>query len=318
MQFLSKRATHRTLLGVDINSNAICITALTRDKQSFSIETCARTSLPADKSNSEHILSTLQQTLATANTRIKSAVIAIEYSAALFKVIEVDASLTAAEILSHLKSRISQFFNQPPEELLLDFENLGPSQNHPELMLIRWIAAKKQPVFHFIENLKKLGLTTVAVDINAYALQRAVNHFLGQPIVNSAATTPTLATLYMNGESILLTVSNHQTPVYTLAEQNKSLSQKDSDLTGILTFIARALQLYYNSESHKPVDRLALCGHIPDTNIIASIEHHTHIPTQLVVPFDYLKFKNTEKIPHATSEFMLSIGLAMHTGNFLV
>ncbi|HVV69844.1 MAG TPA: pilus assembly protein PilM [Gammaproteobacteria bacterium] len=314
MLFLSRQPMNRALLGIDINSNAICITALTRNRQGFSIQTYARAPLPIDEPNPEQIISILQQTLTNANTRIKSAAIAIDHSAALFKVIEVDASLTEAEILSHLKSHISQIFNQSAEELLLDFERLGPSKNDPNLVTIRWIAAKKQPVINHIANLKKIGLTTVAVDINSYALQRAAYYCLGKSTVTTAAT---IATLYINGESILFTVSDHQTPIYTLTEHNKSLTQKDTGKNCILAFITRALQLYYHSESHKPIDLLALCGHIPDISLMAAIQQETHIPSKVVDPFEYLSYKSAEKTSYPACEFMLSIGLAMPTARSL-
>ena len=324
MSLLPRRLTNRALLGVDINANAICMAALTHDNQKFWVQACARTPLAVANPNQEQITAALRQTLAATNIRVKSAAIAIDHSAALFKIIEVDASLTEDEIISHLHSRASQYFNQSSEELLLDFETLGPSKNHPALRVIRWIAAKKQPITNYIESLKHVGLTTTIVDINSYALQRAAHYCF-----HKTSTIPSvIAVVYINGESVLFTVSDHQIPVYTLAEQNKSPQHGVDATSSLLTFIMRALQLYYNSEPHKPITQLTLCGHIADPGIINTIQQHTGISTELSVPFDCPGFQFAEKKQSASlpnnrlsqyhaPEFMLSIGLAMRIGRSL-
>ncbi len=353
MLFLPWYSKKQPLLGVDINSHAICVTVLTQDKTGFILKDYARTVLPSGISSQDtkHRVSLLQQTLAKLSVQVKHAALAVDHSAVLTKTLEVDASLTEEEILTHIHQRAGQYLNQPLLETLLDFECLGRSKSHPNLIVVRWLAAKTQAIADYIHILKQAGLITTIVDINSYALQRAADYCYGKssPASLSPLLEQNIAVIYMSGESILVTISNGKTPQFTMCENNKVFATDNTEISKIISmFILRTLQLYYQSEAQKPVTLLCFCGNIPNPAIITAIQQQTQIAAELATPFNYLgrpkqlkrtaglmrhkkeaHFPNrlsiTDKNPSsstrthspldATHEFMLSVGLAMRVNS---
>lgn len=59
-------------------------------------------------------------------------------------------------------------------DVLLDFEILGPAPNDPKQMQVLLVAAKKDMVMSFGDLIREAGLTPVVVDVDSFAAQNAL------------------------------------------------------------------------------------------------------------------------------------------------
>jgi type IV pilus assembly protein PilM len=193
------------LLGINVDTSAVRLVELAHASAGYQLQTCAQVPLALEANTRsldwQHpsVIAGLQQVLQQRQSNTCQVAIALPQAAALFKTVELDKSLTAHEITAQVQQHAQQYFNYPLTELMWDFEILTTPARHAALQQIRWVAARRQEVQMRTEVLTKLGLDVVAVEVEAFSLQRLLSMQCEK--FNSAC-----AVLHFNDTGVLLMV----------------------------------------------------------------------------------------------------------------
>lgn len=128
----------------------------------------------------------------------KNVAFAIPRSSAIIKTILIDNRLTADEIESRAWIEANRLFPDLVGDIYLDFAITGPApQDNTQLEMIL-VACRKDQMKPYLEVLKQAGMTPQFVDVNSYALARALQ-------IAEAITEPTaLLNLNMNLSSFIV------------------------------------------------------------------------------------------------------------------
>lgn len=303
MRLLSGFKKPTSLIGLDIQTNAINLLELDYNKPHYTLLACAKTAV--DPGN---WVAALEQCLALSNPTSKTVALALDHCTVLFKTAEIDATLTEDEIFSHIRNRASQYLNLPLDELLLDFEMIGPAKTHPNLNEIRWVAAKRHSIAPWLSHLQHIGLNLALIDVNSLTVQRAA-YFLG-------AKNTTTALVHISDHSLLLSILHRSSAIYTLAEPwQASLIIKDQDATKkILAFITRALQFYYDTENPPTITVILLSGHWVTADLATTLLQQTGINVTLANPWVQINISSAMQqrlSVYKAHEFMQAFGLAL-------
>jgi type IV pilus assembly protein PilM len=192
-------------LGIDIDASAVRLVELVHTNTGYQLQGCVQVPLELEANTRpwdwQHpaVTAGLQQALQQRQGHTRQVAIALPQSAALFKTVELDRTLTAHEITAQVHQHAQQYFNYPLTDLMWDFEILATPARHAELQQVRWVAARRQEVQMRTEVLTKLGLDVVAVEVDAFSLQRLIN---AQCEESDGAVT----VLHFNDEGVLLVV----------------------------------------------------------------------------------------------------------------
>jgi Tfp pilus assembly PilM family ATPase len=221
-----------SLLGVDISGNTIRLIELDKKRQ---VKLCAVGS----------------KALLPANTSSKNAAIAMPHSTVIFKTIELDSNLSAYEIETYINANCQKFIGLPAEKIKLDYrtaKHIKGQKTKIELFATRteWVEEK-------IAFLKSVNLNVVAVDIDSYALLRAVKQ------QESLFGTTAIANV------------NQTDSIFFVTANNKIIFYKET------TSIDACLELY-NSTNNSPIQRLIFIGELANTELKEDIQKIAGFP----------------------------------------
>lgn len=313
MKFSRLLTKTSSMLGIDANAHAVKLVELKNHKDSYHLISCAYIKLPTlNDASSDHAMSyAIQQALKISGTTATSAAIAISDLYVLCKTIELDATLNQKEIAIHLRQLAQQYFNLQSQELLLDFEILGVPQKNSGLMQIRWAAARRRDIESKIHFLKQAGLTTKIIDIDSYAIARAIAPQFKNTEHNSSGI------IYISQSTLQLMILHHNNLIYSKAESYKteiSHPGKNDGLKEIhLSLITRMLRLSPAATLQPVLARFLLAGDFISSGLAETLQLQTGVPAQLANPFvtiDSVALSDCmTQIP--VHEFTISIGLAM-------
>ena len=117
----------------------------------------------------------LSRVLVKARTGTKGVAVAVAGSAVITKTIEMDAGLSDDEMENQLKVEADQYIPYPLEEVAIDFEVQGYSVRNPERVEVLLAACRKENVEVREAALALAGLNARVIDVEAYALERAMS-----------------------------------------------------------------------------------------------------------------------------------------------
>lgn len=259
-------------IGIDINGNTVRLLGLRKTKNNCRVVAAAACS--ANK-----VAVALDKVIRQAKIKIKSATIAIPYSAVMVKTISLDASLTEPEILNYLYMNSKQYTGVNPQKLRMDFNILGPTQGQPHKIDIELVAAKRDQLDAKVALVSDANIKVTAVDVDAFALARAAIPHIKHDLT---------AVINLNSSSFLLCVLENRKIIY-IKEENIHLS--------IAHQLKNELQMFVTTHN-KIVQQIILAGVLHPGNK-ASIATKTGISTMVATPYSI------------DPQMMLSYGLAL-------
>ncbi|MBK1717412.1 pilus assembly protein PilM [Thiocystis violacea] len=343
------------LLGIDISSTAIKLVELSRTLGSqathFRVEHYAIEPLPANAvvekkiAEPEAVGLCIRKALSKAGTKNKRVAIAVAGSAVITKVITLPANLTDAEMENQIQLEADQYIPYPLEEVNLDFNVIGPSQNSPELVDVLLAASRRENVDDRVSALDIAGLEAIVVDVEAYAMENACSLLQrGKPderttqitaVVDVGASTTTLHVL--NKGQIIYTreqnfggrqLKEEVQRRYSLTSEQATQQILDGDVAenyeidvlnpfkeALAQQIGRALQFFYSGTTFNKVDQILLAGgpaSIP--RIDALVEDRLKIPTMVANPFDQMSLSpdiKSQQLMREAPAMMVAVGLAL-------
>lgn len=325
------------LVGLDIGSDFIKLLEIS-STQPQSIKNFSVYPVPAgaivkgEVKNYAIVGSILEKMFQENSIKTKNVALAIPRLAVIIKKFTVDNRLTADEIESRTWLEANRYFPDLVGNVYLDFVVLGPAEKDATQNEIMIVACRKEQIKSYLEVLQQQGLNVKIVDVDNYALQRALS------LVNQQMPElETVALLNFDANLISLIVTHKDNLIYT-HEQNYDghelmkkveayLSKKGSiDFSedsqymeilkeGIGSSLRHTMQFFYSNKNNTNIQRLVLSGDIATVPYLDRyVQQAVGIETLLADPFKNMVMADSidkKKIQQLSPTLMLSCGLAL-------
>lgn len=332
------------LLGIDIGPDRIKLLKFNTHSTPHTITTLAMADVPAGAFVKDEIKDpagigiVLRGLLKQYSITDKFAALAIPRSLAIIKNISVDKRLQDSDLESRAWIEANRHFPDLIGDIYLDFTITGPALLDPDKKDLLLVACRKEHIKPYLELMQYGGLTAKVVDVNCYALERALNL-----IVKDDAKLETVALLNVNTSQSSLIVLNKQQLIhahdqtfdgkrllYQVDEYRKTKQVEGMDevplsindaayhqlLQGsFLSHLRHTVHFFYSSRPNISIQKIYLsgdCSSIPDLS--AFIEKEIGIPAQLANPFANMEAAGAveaDELQKYAASLMLCSGLAL-------
>lgn len=176
-----RRKKTSSILGIDINSTSVKIVEISCTQGQYCIEGYGHTALSQNPMDSSVVLTQIKALLVSENLSSKKAVIAVPNVAIISKVIQMNACIQEQDIEEWVWMEAGKYIPYPLDEISLDFNLLGASSNHSERLDILVVACRTENVEQRVELIRSAGLVVKIVDVESYAIERAMHFFNVNP-----------------------------------------------------------------------------------------------------------------------------------------
>ena len=169
----------KSLLGLDISSSAVKLLEISRSGSRYKVESYLVRPLPPNTvvekniNNVEALAETIRKVVSQAKAKAKDAAVAVSGSSVITKVIEMPADLNEQAMETQIALEADQYIPYPLDEVALDFEVIGPSQNNADQVDVLLAACRRENVDSRAESLEMAGLNPKVVDVEVFAVERA-------------------------------------------------------------------------------------------------------------------------------------------------
>lgn len=342
-----------TILGLDISTTAVKLLELSKSGDRYRVESYAVEPLPPNSviekniSDVEGVGEAIRRAVKRSGTRSKFAAAAVAGSAVITKVISMPASLSDDEMEGQIQLEADQYIPYPLEEVNLDFEVIGPSEDDPERVDVLLAASRSENVEIRVDALEIAGLTATVIDVEAYAMENAFSlikeqmpdHGLDKTIavVDIGATMTTLNVLHdlktiytreqvFGGKQLTEEIQRR----YGLSYEEAGMAKRQGGLPdnyvpevlepfkeAMAQQVSRSLQFFFSSSQYNSVDHIVLAGgssSIPGVDEL--IEQNQGVPTTVANPFSNMiispKIK-AQVLSNDAPALMIACGLALRS-----
>jgi type IV pilus assembly protein PilM len=309
----------QNLVGLDIDSDVIKLLKINASVTPPLVEYIAIQSLPEgailknEIKNQEAVVTALKTLFRTTGLGKDVVALAIPRSLALIKSVTIDKRLNEEEIESRAWVEANRNFPDLVGDIHLDFSIVGPSAQDASQLEMVLVACRKEQIKPFLDVLRESNLTPKVLDVNCYALERA----LGVMVPQTEASNSAVALLNLNFTLSSLIVSQNNHLIYAhdhsydghrlitqvrnyLKEEGKNMSdpieavlpagdnQAYTDILkeNLTSHLRHTIHFFYSSRPNINIQTLILagdCATVP--NIATFIHEEVHIETKLAEPF---------------------------------
>lgn len=341
------------MLGLDISSTAVKLVELSRHGNRYRIESYAVEPLPPNSvvekniSDVEAVGEAVRRAIKRAGTRGKFAAVAVAGSNVITKTISMPGNLSDEELQSQIELEADQYVPYPLEEVSLDFEVLGKSQNNPDTVDVLLAACRTETVEMRTAAVESGGLSTRIVDVEAYATENAFRLLLDQvpdqgvdrtvAIVDVGATMTTLSVLHdqkliytreqvFGGKQLTEEIMRR----YGLSYEEAGMAKRQGGLPenyepevlepfkeAMCQQVSRSLQFFFSSSQYNSVDQIMLAGGSASIPGIANLIHErTGIETVVANPFASMSLSSRVKPQSLSNDapaLLIACGLALRS-----
>ncbi|MBA2778094.1 type IV pilus assembly protein PilM [Billgrantia kenyensis] len=348
------RASGKGLIGVDITSATVKLIELRRVGSHYQIESYAvrplREGAVVERRirDMREVADVLRRAVESARPASRLAVPAVPASAAITKTLTLPASLNDDEIEARIQLESDKHIPFPFSEVAFDFQRLGLNARYGDQQDVLLVACRQQDVNQLTDALNQAGLTPAAVDVEAFAMERAFGE-LRQQLPPAAGDDDCVALVdvgaTMNAFHVLRggrIVYSRDTVFggrqlteeirvrYGLTLEEAGLAKKRGGLpedyqTSVLApfidtlvqQIGRSLQLYYTAGRKHEVKRMVLAG---GSSVIPGLAERLAQETamQVVIANPFLRMRINSRIDVQTlasdaPAMVTACGLAMRS-----
>lgn len=301
-------------VGIDIHSSAIYMLEIEESnakpivKQFFIEPLIPGAVSEGDICDLEAVTVALKRVKTKVHCQSKAVAMAVNGSAVVSKQVTVGAGLNDFDIERSAWLEAKKYFPHGIDDICLDFHILGPHASDPSLINLSLVACRQE----FMESRRRAasdaGFDVRVIEVDYYALQRALRLLVDQLPVGMADRTIGILHLeytrsvwvVVRGEEILQSRS--------LVQDNRGIVEEVKERLG------QFLQFTYSS-GNIPIDQVILCGEcalMPEW--VAPLEAQQPIPVLMGNPFVNARFEATvdaDFLRRAGSAFLLCSGLAL-------
>jgi type IV pilus assembly protein PilM len=345
------------LVGLDISSTSVKIMELSKTGSSYRIEGIGVEPLTANAVveknvvEVESVAESVKRALNKSKIKSKNVAIAVAGSSVITKKITMPASLSENEMEGQILLEADQYIPYPLEEVNLDFQILGETEDNPETVDVLLAACRSENVDDRVAAVELAGLSAKIVDIEAYTIETVFSAMASQ--MPDEGMDKTIAIVDIGATMTNLSVIQNHNLVYT-REQNfggKQLTEEimrryglSYDEAGLAKRqgglpdnyepevlepfkettaqqVSRFLQFFYSAGgTDGDIDHLVLAGGTASLPNLAELaESHIGIPTSIANPFHDMS--SSSKVNKANLEldapsFLIAAGLAIRGADY--
>jgi type IV pilus assembly protein PilM len=342
-------------LGLDISSTTVKLLELSCSDGHYKVESMAIEPLPDDAvseksiQDPEAVGEAIQKAVKKSGSKVKNAAVAVAGSAVITKVITMPANLADkdSELESQIEIEADQYIPYPLEEINLDFEVIGPSEDNPETIDVLLAASRSENIEMRTTALELGGLKPKIVDVEAYAIENASSLIAAQ--IDEDEDNHIIAIVDIGATMTSLNVIEEGNLIYTREQSfgGKQLTEEimrryglsyeeagrlkkagglpDNYIPEVLEpfketiaqQVGRFLQFFYTAGQHSSVSLIALaggCASIPGIDEL--IESQLETRTMIANPFAKMSLSskvNPQMLSNDAPSLMIACGLAMRS-----
>ena len=342
----------RPILGIDVSSTTVKVLELGRHGDRYRVEHYAKRDLPANAvvenniADVDAVAATIKAAVSQSRSKLKDAGLAVAGSAVITKVIDMPAGSNDDALESFITIEADKYIPYPLDEVSIDFEVLGPSDDNADQMKVLLAACRKENIELRAAVLEAAGLTPRIIDVEAYTVERAYSLIADE---QEDQQDQVVAVIDMGATMTTLSVLVDQKTIYTreqlfggkhLTEEIQrryGLSYEDADLTKlqgglpddyesevlepfkdtVVQQITRSLQFFFSSSQYNEIDRIIFAGGAASMDGLAQLVEE-RLGTRVVVanPFASMSIAsrvNSNALANDAPGLMIATGLAMRS-----
>jgi len=341
------------VIGLDISSTAVKLLELGKAGDRLRVESYAVEPLPPNSviekniSDVEAVGDAIKRALKRSGSRTKQAAAAVAGSAVITKVISMPSSLNEEDMEQQIQLEADQYIPYPLEEVNLDFEVLGPSENDPERVDVLLAASRSENVDVRVAAMELAGLKARIIDVEAYAMESAFQ--LLAPQLPEQGVEQTIAVVDVGATMTTLNVMHDLKTIYTreqvfggkqlteeiqrrygLSYEEAGMAKRQGGLPdnyvpevlepfkdAMAQQVSRSLQFFFSSSAYNSVDHIVLAGGsamIPGADELVADKLGVH--TSVANPFTNMTLASRVKAQSLSNDapaLMIACGLAMRS-----
>ncbi|MCW9024155.1 MAG: pilus assembly protein PilM [Gammaproteobacteria bacterium] len=339
------------VLGLDISSTAVKLLELGRHGDRIRVESYAVEPLPPNSviekniSDVEAVGEAIKRAAKRSGTRNKFAAVAVAGSAVITKVISMQATQDDEDMEQSIELEADQYIPYPLEEVNLDFEILGPTENDPEKVDVLLAASRSENVDVRVAAIELAGLKARIVDVEAYAMENAFSMLATQ--LPEQGIDQTVAVIDVGATMTTLNVMHDMKTIYTreqvfggkqlteeiqrrygLSYEEAGMAKRQGGLPdnyipevlepfkdAMAQQVSRSLQFFFSSSQYNSVDHIVLAGGSAMlTGIDELIANKLGVHTSVANPFTNMTLASRVKAQSLSNDapaLMIACGLAM-------
>jgi type IV pilus assembly protein PilM len=343
----------KRLLGVDISSTSVKLMELSRSGDGYRVEAYAVEPLPENAVVEKNINDeaavgeAIEKLYKKSRSKIKEAAVAVAGSSVITKTIEMNAGLTDEQMETDIEVQADQYIPYPLDEVAIDFEVQGPSAKGENLVDVLLAACRKENVELRQDSLAIAGLTCKAVDVEAFALERAFGLLSDQ--LEKTDEGITVAIVDVGHTMTTLSVLNEGNTIYTreqlfggkqlteeimrrygMTQQEAGLAKKQGGLPddytsevlepfkeAVVQQVSRSLQFFFAASQYNDVDYIILGGGTASIPGLAQrVQEKIGTNTIIANPFANMTLSSKVNAANLTNDapaMMIACGLALRS-----
>jgi type IV pilus assembly protein PilM len=347
------KKTKPPLIGIDISSSAVKVLELSKTGDHYRVERYTVEPLPQNAvvenaiTDVDQVGSAVERAVKRSGSKARHAAVAVAASHVITKIIQMPTGLKEADLETQIELEADHYIPYPLEEVNLDFEVLGPSENNPNEDDVLIAACRKEIVDDYVAVVERPGLVPAVIDVESYAVESAYS-LIAQHLPGGGMEK-TVAILDFGATTTHLNVMHNNRSVYTrdhafggkqlteeiqrrygLSYEEAGLAKKvgglpDNYQTDILhPFMEamcqetmRALQFFYSSSPYNSVDMVLISGGCAQiAGIDELIANRTGVETSVANPFTSMSLSSRIKpqmLGNDAPSLMVACGLALRS-----
>ena len=317
-----------SVLGLDIGSTAVGLVELSRSASGYRVDGYALAPLPpgavtaSNISDANAIGEAIRRAIERAGCKAKKAALAVPGSAAITKVIAMDASLTDDELEAAITVEADRHLPFQADQVAFDFEPLHLSASDPSQVDVLLAACRRQHVERLEEVAAHGGLQAAVVDVESFCVARAAQLLRAEgeeaPLALAAIGATTTSLLVVARDAAIFT---REEPF--AAERLGANANGGSGAGGgtgkeeLLRLLSRLLRLFLSRHPETPPQRLLLAGSgASSAGLAESAAERLHLATEVANPFAGMalaKRVDAKALERDAPMLMTACGLAMRS-----
>jgi len=179
-KWMGHKRISRNLLGLDISGDSIKLVEISQAREPYKIINIAKAPIPEGVIHKDEIKDTqalssvISELIFRENIKTKHVVIAVPRSVVTIKKVFIDTDFTESEIESRAWIEAGQQYPELVGGIYLDYQ-LGLKQDESSKQELTIVACRKDHLDPYLRILTNSDLIPYAVDVNSYALKRAMS-----------------------------------------------------------------------------------------------------------------------------------------------
>ena len=340
------------VLGIDISSTTVKLLELSCNGNRYRVESYAVAPLPPEAVVEKNVNQIdvvgglISDLVARSKTRAQQAVAAVSGSAVIIKTIAMPAGLSEEDLEAQLTVEADQYIPYPLDEVALDFEELGPAMGRDDQVNVLLAACRQETIESRVDSLEVAGLTPAIIDVEVFAMERALALLRSQlpvaapetiAMVDIGASMTTLS-VFAGGESVYTReqlfggkqLTDEIMNRYDLSFEEAGRAKKQGGLPddyerevlepfreAVVQQVSRSLQFFFSSSEYTELDCVVLCGGVAAIDGLAEIiGERLSTPTIVANPFADMSVGsrvNAQALAKDAPAMMVACGLAMRS-----